>query len=187
MGAAAYVYVYRDPRATIFSIMRRDWGFPNLRAAVNFWKRRYEEDVAGLAFLEKHCPEKLFFVKYEELCESPNKALNTIKEKLNFSYNNGGQSFVFVPNYTESQHKRLLSSPKEDESWREYFSQNEIEYIKGYTQHSFFASYYFASQVGGCGALRLGAKDRVRALRKPFDRIRGLRRRLRRGFQVRTV
>lgn len=182
---ALYLYIFRDPRATILSIMRTDWGYPSVQSATAFWQRRYEEDLAGIEFLQSNVPARFRTVAYEELCHRPDHVIAKAIESKDFEPNGGGRSLVIVPRYTSMQHSRVLGKATNIEGWREALSSTQIRYIERETQHAFFANDYFEMSSKYDEPVLL--PDFLIGLRKIQHRIRAHVRRGRLGLSVAEV
>jgi len=180
----AFFYVIRDPRATVLSIMRTDWGLPSIRSAIEFWCRRYEEDLRGLEHLQAKSTDRLRVVRYEDLCMDAETTVNSAIEGMRLPINNGGQSGLLVPRYTASQHNRLFRPVVDLQSWKHALTASELAYIVEATRHAWFARKYFFEDETKATNPALPFSDRMREFRKPIHRASAHLRRRRRGLEA---
>jgi hypothetical protein len=183
----AFLYVIRDPRATVLSIMRTDWGLPSVRSAVEFWCRRYEEDLRGLEHLQAKSADRLHIVRYEDLCMDAEATVNSAIKDLRLPINNGGQSGLLVPRYTASQHTRLFQPAVDLRSWKHALTASEVAYIVDATSNAWFASRYNFENETKATTPVLPFSDRLRELRKPLHRASAHLRRRRRGLEALVI
>lgn len=180
-----YVYLVRDPRSVIYSIMRTDWGYPSVGSAVAFWQRRYEEDLEGFAYLSKHAPERLAIVRYEELCADPERVVADVVRQRSFAANAQGQSVMIIPKYTTGQHGRVMAKARNIVSWKSALNSREVRYIEDATKHAFFSGNYFPDVQARDADL--GLSDRIRMIAKPLHRVRAHLRRRKTGLIAEAI
>lgn len=183
----AFLYVIRDPRATVLSIMRTDWGLPSVRSAVGFWHRRCEEDLHGLEHLQAKSPDRLRIIRYEDLCIDASATVSAAIEGLGLPTNAGGQSGVLVPSYTTLQHHRLFRPAVDLQSWKHALTPAEVAYIMDATRQAEFARSYYAETASAAAAPVLPFSDCLRELRKPLHRVSARLRRRRRGLEALVI
>ena len=178
-----YLYIYRDPRSVVSSLMKTDWGLRTLESAIAHWQKRMQEDRDGLKFLAELAPSKLRVISYEELCEAPDRAIANLS--MDLLKRNVGKSFVFTPKYTTSQHKRILARPSIPREVKFAFSPREEAYVDMVSREAFFADKYtnqhrsLSSHNENLAPSPL--LEAQRTLLLPIDRLKNVLRRRRRG------
>lgn len=161
------------------------WGLPSIRSAVEFWLRRYEEDLQGLEYLQAKSPDRLRLVRYEDLCIDARATVSAAIEDLGPPANASG---VLVPGYTNSRHHRLFKPAVDLQSWKHALTQAEAAYVIVATCHVEFARSYYAETATAAAAPVLPFSDYFRELRKPLHRISAhCRRRRRRGLEALVI
>jgi hypothetical protein len=134
---AKFVWVIRDPRAQVHSMLKVNMEKKMVSSLAYRWKyfnRKME------TFRQQH-PKQVLQVRYEDLVADPKEQLLTICSFLNIEYTdsmleNRLQSIAENPFYSHTDHesvKQEISSKKEEE-WRTFLTEKQIrviEYLDG--------------------------------------------------------
>ena len=121
-----HVFVVRDPRAIVASLLKQNWG-PNTAISASASVNRY---YSPLALLAVNTAADISIVRYEDAVVSDN---GQIAEALGINgLTPGNESGLKLPNYTKVQHK-LVGSPgslSRIDAWRNELNQKQVRQIE---------------------------------------------------------
>lgn len=133
---AKFVQIIRDPRATISSILKTDWGIVDVLAGINFWKYR----MLDIILIKEHLINKnaYYEIKYEDLILNPKIELKNICSFLNIEFNPTlvhNRGFI-LPAYTKKQHSNVNKKLVKNNinKWKNRLTKKEIKYIEYVTE-----------------------------------------------------
>ena len=135
---AKFIHIIRDYKDQISSLLNVDFEKPYLPSLAFRW--RYFNNIA-YKFKEEH-PEKIIFVKYEDLVKTPATEANSIFNFLDIPFDENILNFykekdiyekAYTKEYIEKYHKELFQpiTARRIGTWKQKISDKKIEMIEG--------------------------------------------------------
>lgn len=127
---ALLIYIARDPRAVISSLLKTPWASKNIYMNVLKW--------GGSVRIYEQNREEFLFLRYEDLVDEPKATITVLCEKLGIDFEEGmlQQRGASIRENRDGWAKEALTiatreiDPKVKEKWRQHLTPSQVWFIE---------------------------------------------------------